>query len=155
MAEPIAITLNLDQRVLPAQVFERLDARAGIVRDRKAKAEAAWQSFGKPGRDPNTLGSVASLVAANGAWMPHLKIAQLNNHWDQVVGPAIAAHSVVDSFQDGTLVIRTMSPAWTTQLTYLIPQLERTIRERLAGLDIREITVTGPRANYRGRVRNR
>lgn len=153
MAEPIATTLRLDQRTLPAQVFAALDRRALRMRDRKARAEEAWNSFGKPGRDPNRLGSVASLLAADGDWTPHLKIAQLNNHWDQVVGPAVAAHSLVDGFVDGVLVIRADSPAWTTQLTYLIPQLERTIRERLAGLDIRGIRVTGPRSGYRGRAR--
>ena len=145
MSAPIGETLGLDERKLPALVFERLDARSGLKRDWSAQREAAWDSFGKPGRDPATLGSVADVLASAGDWTPHLKIAQLNNHWDQVVGSAIAAHSSVAGFTDGILFIRTESQIWATQLTYLIPQLTAAIRQRLEGLDIKQIRVTGPR----------
>lgn len=144
---PIATKLKLDERRLGAEVFERIDARAGIVRERRAKAELGWESFGKPGRDPATLGSVAGVIAAAGKWVPHLKIAQLNNNWDQVVGPGVAAHSTVASFTDGVLTIRADSQVWATQLTYLIPQLTAVIREKLAGLDIEEIRVMGGAAS--------
>lgn len=146
MREPIDITLHLDARKLPAQIFEGVAKRAGLRREREARAEAAWESFGKPGRDPNTLGSVVALLATNGNWIPHLKIAQLRNHWDQVVGPTVAAHSQVAGLNGGVLTVRAESNVWATQLTYLMPQLDTTIKERLAGLDIREIKVTGPHA---------
>ena len=147
MNKPVARMLKLDPRKLPAQVFQRYAARAGIIRDRQEREAKAWESFGKPGRDPNTLGSLVTLLAKNGNWAPHLKLAQLRNHWDQVVGPQIAQHSVVASFNDGILVIRAESPAWTTTLTYMIPQLTDTIKERLDGLDISQIRVTGPQAH--------
>ncbi|MBT1181791.1 DUF721 domain-containing protein [Bifidobacterium sp. CP2] len=148
MRPPVAVTLKLDQRELPAQVFERYAARQDTRKARAAKAEAAWESFGKPGRDPARLGGVAALLARNGDWIPHLKLAQLNNHWDQVVGPVIAQHSHVVSLREGTLIIGTESQVWATQLTYLIPQLTDTIRRNLEGLDIREIRVAGPSAGY-------
>ncbi|MBT1162282.1 DciA family protein [Bifidobacterium sp. SO1] len=163
MKPPIERTLKLDERKLPAQVFERLAQRGGyIMRDRKTREtnrEKAWESFGKPGRDPNTLGSVMAGIANGRHWVPQLKLAQLREHWDQVVGPGIAMHSSVASLRDGVLTIRTESAVWATQLTYMIPQLTATIRERLAGLDIQEIRVTGPasgrggyrRGAYRGR----
>ena len=97
------------------------------------------------------MGSVTALIANNGHWLPYLKIAQLRNHWDQVVGPVIAQHSQVIGLRDGVMTIRADSAAWATQLTYLIPQLERTIKERLQGLDVHKIQVTGPRAaTFRG-----
>ena len=80
------------------------------------------------------MGSVTALIANNGHWIPYLKIAQLRNHWDQVVGPVIAQHSQVIGLRDGVMTIRADSAAWATQLTYLIPQLERTIKERLQGV---------------------
>lgn len=146
MTPPIADQLHLDQRRLPAEVFNRLASRAGARKDWKAREESAWNNFGKPGRDPGKLGGVMSVIAANGDWIPHLKLAQLRNHWDQVVGPDIASHSVVADFRDGILTIRTESNNWATTLTYLIPQLTATIHERLKGLDIREIRVTGPQS---------
>ena len=133
--EPICATLHLDQRKLPATVFEHIAKMAGARRQRMIDAEAAWENFGKPG----------------GHWIPYLKIAQLRNHWDQVVGPVIAQHSQVIGLRDGVMTIRADSAAWATQLTYLIPQLERTIKERLQGLDVHKIQVTGPRAaTFRG-----
>ena len=146
MTPPIARRLKIDTRKLPAQVFDRCVARAGSIHHRAGREQKAWDSFGKPGRDPNRLNGVMAVVARHGQWMPHLKIAQLRNHWDQVVGPAIAQHSRVADCTDGVLTICTESPVWTTQLTYLVPQLTDTIRKRLDGLTINEIKVTGPQA---------
>ncbi|NEG55614.1 DciA family protein [Bifidobacterium platyrrhinorum] len=151
MRPPIAVTLRLDPRELPAQVFERYAARESSRKARAARAEAAWESFGKPGRDPARLGGVANLLARNGDWIPHLKISELNNHWDRVVGPAIAQHSHVIGLNDGVLTIGTASQVWATQLTYLIPQLTDTIRRNLEGLPIERIRVVGPAAGYKRR----
>lgn len=160
MREPVTVTLHLDERKLPAKVFEEIAKRAGIRRERQLQAEAAWESFGKPGRDPTTLGSVAGLIARENHWTPYLKIAQLRTHWDQVVGPVVAQHSQVTGVVDGVMTIRAETPAWATQLTYLVPQFEQIIKERLDGLDIREIRVVGPRPEskrglYRGGRRGR
>ena len=148
MKPPVAVTLHLDQRTLPAQVFERYARREDSRKIRAARAELAWESFGKPGRDPAKLDGVAAAIAKNGNWMPHMKISQLNNHWDQVVGPGIAQHSRVVSFRDGVLVIRAESQVWATQLTFLIPQLSATIAKKLEGLDVADIKVSGPSVGY-------
>ena len=156
MTPPIARTLKLDPRELPAKVFEGYAKRESMRKQRTERAEKAWESFGQPGRDPARLDGVAAILAKNGNWIPHLKISQLNNHWDQVVGTANAMHSHVVSFKDGVLTIGTDSPVWATTMTYLIPQLGETIRRRLEGLDVRDIRVVGPTAGYTRRwVRNR
>ena len=63
-------------------------------------------------------------------------------------------HSTVAGFTDGVLTIRAESAVWATQLTYMLPQLTSTIRDRLKGLDIGEIRVTGPQSGFRrGRYR--
>ncbi|MBM6699554.1 DUF721 domain-containing protein [Bifidobacterium pullorum subsp. saeculare] len=152
---PIGAKLGLDPRKLPAQVFERLDARAGVIRDRRRRADLAIESFGKPGRDPAAFAAVAGAIALNADWIPHLRIAQLNDHWDQVVGPAIARHTVVDSYDEaeGVLTIRAQSQAWATQLAYLVPQLKATIAARLEGLVVERIRVTGPQTGWTRRKR--
>lgn len=150
MTVPVAVLLHLDQRKLPAEVFERLMVRTDMRRDRERKAEEAWENFGRPGRDPAKLGGVLGTIAGDNHWIPHLKVAQLRTQWNLVVGDVIAAHSQVADFRDGVLTIRADSPVWATQLNYLIPQLTATIRERLAGLDIERIRVTGPQQS-RGR----
>lgn len=144
MTPPIAVVLHLDQRKLPAEVFQRLAARAGVFRDRKAREALAWESFGKAGRDPDHLGDVLAGIARRGGWTVNLELAQLRNNWGQVVGEAIGAHSTVVGFSEGVLTIRAQSTVWATQLTYLIPQLSQAIAQRLGALDIREIHVSGP-----------
>lgn len=153
MNPPIAESLKLDERKLPAQVFERFTRRQFSRRARADRAEKAWESFGKPGRDPTRLASVADVLAIRGHWGPHLKLAQLENHWDEVVGPQIAMHSKPGGYQNGVLTIRTESGVWATQLTYLIPQLKARIAERLAGLPIEQIVVSGPRTSAFARGR--
>lgn len=151
---PICETLKLDQRKLPAEVFERISKRAGLLKEREEKSRKAWESFGKPGRDPVTMGSIFNILAQNGAWIPHLKMAQMRDHWDQVVGKANAMHSYPVSLRDGVLTIRCDSPAWTTTLSYMVPALTDTIRKNLEGLPINEVKVTGPQQQgfSRGRI---
>lgn len=145
MKAPIVEALHLDQRKLPAETFERVTARAGLVKERRERAEKAWESFGRPGRDPAPLGGVLGAMVRGNGWAPHLKVAQLRSHWDQVAGELIAQHSYVADVRDGVLYIRADSPVWATQLTYLVPQLADAIRERLDGLEVTDIRVTGPR----------
>ena len=93
MDEPVCRSLGLDQRKLPAETFERLESRAGVRRHWLDRERLARESFGRPGRDPVRLGDAAGLVATLGGWTPHLRIAELNTHWDRVVGADVARHS--------------------------------------------------------------
>ena len=96
---PICELLNLDQRKLPAEVFDRISDRAGRLKEREERARKAWESFGKPGRDPETVGSLFNLLASNGAWIPHLKMAQMR---DTLRQPGLDHHPVVyDAVADG------------------------------------------------------
>ena len=146
---PVDVLCDVNPERLAAEVFRHYVARGEAIRTRAECQEAAWLSFGKPGRDPASFSKVVSQIAASDAWTPHLQMAQLSDHWDQVVGPQIAQHSTVSGFAHGVLTITTSSPAWTTQLTYMIPQLTEAICHRLDSLDIQEIKVTGPRSKRR------
>ncbi|MFT8988542.1 MAG: DUF721 domain-containing protein [Bifidobacterium psychraerophilum] len=141
---PIDQRLQLDVRKLPARTFERFTKRSLSLRLLRERSERAWFNFGKPGRDPNSLAGVVTGIVQQEDWTPHLKIAQLRNHWDSIVGTAIAQHSSVVGYEHGELTIRTESTVWATQLTYLVPQLKNTISQRLGDLPVERITVTGP-----------
>ena len=91
---PITVTLKLDQRTLPAQVFERYARREDSRKIRAIRAELRMGELRQNRARPGKLGGVATVIAKNGNWMPYLKISQLNNHWDQVVGPGVAQHSM-------------------------------------------------------------
>ncbi|MFT8639509.1 DUF721 domain-containing protein [Bifidobacterium sp.] len=141
---PIDLLLHLNVSKLPEQTFRPFAMRGMSVRRLRERSKEAWWNFGKPGRDPNRLGGVLEQIAEQSHWVPHLKIAQLERNWNDVVGPAIASHSHVVSYNRGILTIQASSTVWATQLSYLIPQLQDTIAERLEGLPIERIEVTGP-----------
>ena len=146
---PVDVVCDLNPEHLATEVFDCYVVRGEAIRTRAERQETAWMSFGKPGREPASFARVVSQIAANDAWTPHLQMAQLRDHWDQVVGPQIAQHSTVSGFAHGVLIIGTSSPTWTTQLTYMIPQLTDAICKRLDALDIQEIRVTGPQSKRR------
>lgn len=143
---PVCDILKLDQRKLPAEVFERVSHRAGLLKERERKARLAWENFGKPGRDPQKVGNIFGLIATQGKWTPHLKIAQMQNHWDQVVGRENAMHTYPVSLRDGILTIRCDSPAWTTTMNYMIPELTRIIRRKTRRTDHQRGAGDGPTA---------
>lgn len=141
---PPVVALKLDERTLP-QLVARRYVRSFISRsERESKADAAWKNFGKPGRDPATAKSVFAQLARQNAWVPHLKAADLAEHWNEIVGDSIARHTRIVSFNEGELVIRATSTVWSTQLNYMIPRLRKVVAERLAPIAVEKITVKGP-----------
>jgi predicted nucleic acid-binding Zn ribbon protein len=52
------------------------------------------------------------------------------SHWEEAVGPAVAAHTKPLSLRAGTLVVAVDNPAWATQLRLLHGEL----LARLAGV---------------------
>lgn len=146
MRKPVDEELSLDQRKLAAQIFNRIIKKPRSRKNKAKEIEKAWFAFGKPGRDPLGLSSVVQSLAADNGWTPHLKVAELGDHWDQIVGSNIAEHSRVVSYESGRLIIQARTTVWATQLTYLIPSLKGRISDCLA-MPVDEIVVTGPR-NY-------
>jgi predicted nucleic acid-binding Zn ribbon protein len=76
-----------------------------------------------PGRDPEQIPrvvgeSLAGLARRLGAPAPSLLTAVFNR-WEEVVGPAVAAHARPVSLNRGVLVIGADQPAWASQLRYL------------------------------------
>ncbi|KFI60277.1 DciA family protein [Bifidobacterium cuniculi] len=154
MRPPIVVTLRLDERTLAAEEYERITERAGVLAERRAASEQArreaFENFGKPGRDAARLGGLFGELIERNGWKPHMQMAQLGGDWASIVGPALGAHTRVDSLRDGVLTIRADSPAWTTTLKGILPQVRQTIAVKLEGLRIDEVRVIGPQAHGPG-----
>ncbi|NEG69986.1 DciA family protein [Bifidobacterium choloepi] len=151
---PIAERLGLDERKLPAQVFERLAKRAGLVEDWRRRNEEARENFGKAGRDPNRIGGVLEAFAVQKGWGRYLGMTRLMEAWPEIAGPVAAAHTQVDSLVDGVLKIRANTPAWEQQMSGLSGHLLAKIQATHPEFGIRRLEVIrAPKRQGRGRLR--
>lgn len=98
------------------------------------------------GRDPQLAGETVEKLLAERGWSAPVSVGAVMGRWREVVGDAVADHAEPETFTDGRLVVRTSSTAWATQLSLLLPQLQRRIEEQIGPEVVREIVVIGPGA---------
>ena len=97
-------------------------------------------------RDPQPLaGEVGRLVDQRG-WGLDLQVRGVFARWAEVVGPEIGEHSAPESLVDGTLVVRTASTAWATQLRLLAPSIVKRLNTELGDGTVLVVEVLGPNA---------
>jgi predicted nucleic acid-binding Zn ribbon protein len=97
-------------------------------------------------RDPQLLaGEVGRLIDQRG-WGLDLRVRGVFARWIEVVGAEIGAHSVPETLTDGTLVVRTDSSAWATQLKLLAPTLVKRLNTELGAGTVTVVEVLGPQA---------
>lgn len=95
-------------------------------------------------RDPQLLeGELSRLVGERG-WALPLRMRGVFARWAELVGPEIADHCTPEAFTDGTLVVRTDSTAWATQLKLLAPSVVRRLNEELGHGTVLVIDIVGP-----------
>ncbi|MFR0556192.1 DUF721 domain-containing protein [Pseudoscardovia radai] len=136
---PVAEAMGLDPTRLPAEIFSRYCTELRKTdEERNLKAR---ENFGKPGRDPVKITIAFSLLTRDPIWRRGLAVAQLSQHWSDLVGEGIAMNSTPVSFRDGVLTIKPKSTVWAQQLRLMAPQIAAKLRERVDGLDIREVHV--------------
>lgn len=83
------------------------------------------------------------MVAERG-WEQPSAAAGLLAHWEQAVGPELAAHCAATSLVDGELVVVAESSAWATQLRLLMGTLLTQVRAYAGAGAVRTIVVRGP-----------
>jgi predicted nucleic acid-binding Zn ribbon protein len=119
--------------------------RAKVARD--VRAPRAPLSGAHPDdRDPQPLDTTVGRFVADRGWDLDLRVHGVFVRWAELVGAEVAAHTTPESFADGTLVVRTDSTAWATQLRYLAPTLLRRLNEELGHGTVTLIDVLGPTA---------
>jgi predicted nucleic acid-binding Zn ribbon protein len=62
-------------------------------------------------------------------------------HWEQLVGPALAAHARPLSLRDGVLVVAVDQPAWATQIRFLGADIVARITEATGRSDVTALRV--------------
>lgn len=65
--------------------------------------------------------------------------------WPEIVGPAVAAHAEPTSLRDGVLRVRADSPAWATEIGYLVDEIRSRANAVTGRALVSEVRVwTGP-----------
>ena len=85
----------------------------GLRRDGRGRSNAG------PVRIGDALGEVASTLGAGRADV----VGAVFGRWDDIVGPAVAAHVSPVRVDGGTLVVSADHPAWATQIRHLAPDI--------------------------------
>ncbi|WP_242491787.1 DUF721 domain-containing protein [Actinomyces minihominis] len=108
-----------------------------------------YRSKTGPGRsrwDPQLLGDVLGMESKKRGWTSTLSVASVTADWEEIVGPQVAAHCPIESFEGGTLIARADSTAWAQQLQLLLPHIHRRIDERVGAGVVDKVIVRGPQA---------
>lgn len=114
---------------------------------RGERSQSAGYSGARPdARDPQPMKAVLEKMLINLGWDRGMSEGRVLAEWEQIVGPAIAAHSHIVSFEDGVLVISADSSAWASQLRMLGPQIITKIHQQVGSQVVSEIKVAGPAA---------
>lgn len=115
-------------------------------RRREPGEKDEWSGPRAGARDPVAAGAVLDHLVEQGGWRPRLAVHGVTGRWDEIVGDALAAHSWVESFSEGVLVVRCDSTAWATQLRLLLPQLRRRLDDETGSGTVASVEVKGPDA---------
>ena len=95
-------------------------------------------------RDPQTLDSTIGRLIADQGWVTDVRVHGVFSRWDHLVGREVAQHCRPETFNDGTLVVRTDSTAWATQMKLLAPTALRRLNEELGEGTVTLVEVVGP-----------
>ena len=95
-------------------------------------------------RDPQLLDVTVNRLVDDHGWDVDLRVAGMFARWSELVGDEVARHATPESFTDGTLLVRTDSTAWATQLKLLAPAVVKRLNEDLGHGTVSLIEVVGP-----------
>ena len=96
-------------------------------------------------RDPHPISDLLERTIRDKGWGTQLKVAAVLARWPEIVGPTIAKHCVVESFDDdGVLTLRTSSTSWEAQINALLATLEARVVEEVGEGIVKKIMVIGP-----------
>ena len=92
----------------------------------------SWRPLPGPGdAEPRPVGESLGRIARHLGAPPPGALTLVFDGWEELVGPAVAAHARPVSLSRGTLVVAVDQPAWGAQLGWLEADLLRRFDERL------------------------
>lgn len=110
----------------------------GVYRSKNGTGKSRW--------DPQDIGTILQLETTQRGWEHTLSVASVSADWHLIVGPQVAEHCPIDSFEGGVLVAQADSTAWAEQLRLLLPHIQRRIDERVGAGVVDKVIVKAPRA---------
>lgn len=96
--------------------------------------------------DPQPVDNVIGNLVNRLGWSSVLSIATIAARWPSIVGPSVAQHCRVETFEDNVLVVKTSSTAWANQMRFLLPTLEKQIAEAFGENAVKRVIIRGPQA---------
>jgi predicted nucleic acid-binding Zn ribbon protein len=96
--------------------------------------------------DPVPLADAMTELIATQGWDERLSVQRVYSDWPGVVGAEVAAHSTVEGFADGILLIRADSTKWAKELRLLAPGLVRRLNSELGQGSVLRVEIRGPEA---------
>lgn len=110
----------------------------------------------RPGREDGVaVGDVLGELVSENCWDDRLAATRMFTEWDQIVGPEVAQHCHVDSFEDGVVLVRASSTAWATELRLLAPRIVAKLNAELGDGQVLRLDIRGPEAPSWSRGRRR
>lgn len=114
---------------------------------RRPRTHEIPTSGAHPGeRDPQLLGSEVARIIDDRGWALDLQVRGVFARWAEIVGEEIGAHTTPETLVDGTLVVRTDSTAWATQLKLLAASVVKRLNVELGDGTVTVVEVLGPTA---------
>ncbi|WP_129339407.1 DUF721 domain-containing protein [Cellulomonas endophytica] len=95
-------------------------------------------------RDPQSVASTLSRLLDETGWRPDVAVGGVVGRWESIVGPQVAEHCRIETFQRGELVVRTDSTAWAAQMRLLVPTLLGRLAQTVGEGVVVEVRVLGP-----------
>lgn len=98
------------------------------------------------GREPHALADILTVNAVQMGWSAELTQASVIQHWNDIAGESIAAHSTVVEIRDGVLVVQCDSTAWATELRRLRGEILARIAREYPSADLSDLRFLAPGA---------
>lgn len=133
-------------RCAPSTPSTGSGSAANSTRPASKSSSAATQAA--TGRDPVLLAAAVDGMVTDRGWQLQTAVASLTGRWAEIVGPDVAEHVLVDSYEPETraLALRADSTAWAVQVKLLLPVLMSRLEEELGAGVVTAVEVKGPTA---------
>ncbi|PXA77051.1 DUF721 domain-containing protein [Auritidibacter sp. NML100628] len=129
----------------PAAKRSRRRSRRPLQPPRGRVADGDNQ-FTSPLSQLKTLDDLFGGLVADRGWKEPVAVGSVLGRWEDLVGPQVAEHCQIESFQHAVLVVRCSTTSWATQLRLMSNHILQRINTALGREVVREIKINGPAA---------
>ena len=92
---------------------------------------STWRPMATGADAPEPLSSALDRLSKRLGGPPSAVLRTIFGRWEELVGPAVAAHVRPVALRGKVLLVAADAPAWATQMAWLGPDLARKVNEDL------------------------